>query len=570
MNFLPSLFSCPILPGMERTSITDPLQIGAAAAPGGGRIGMTICPGKKQPDAVSGSWNRDLDIDLDAIRAWGAEALVSLIEPKEYQSLGVEALPERAKARMAHFSLPIPDYGLPGPEWETQWEQAGPLLRSILRRGGSVCVHCKGGLGRSGTIAARLLVELGVSPVEAVRRVRAARKGAIETREQERYVYSFKRLADRAERFRGCLLGGAVGDALGAPVEFTDRPAILARFGPGGIRDYVPAYGKIGAITDDTQMTLFTAEGMIRAHVRGCLRGLSTYEGVTQHAYLRWLATQGYSLDETKFGMDGWLIGHRELFSRRAPGNTCISSLASCAKDTRQLNARNDSKGCGAVMRMAPVGLYAAAVHFSELKSDSRVFEIGNSLAAITHGHPSGQYPAGALAVIIRRLVEGEDLPTALDAAEHVVTKVPRHEETLAAIRQARRLAAGTESADSCIRRLGEGWTAEEALAIAVFCSLRASSFEEGVCMAVNITGDSDSTGAVTGNILGAMLGAGSIPDRWREPLELREVIEAMAEDLFGIGDWLLSDSSFPRPEDDYSSIREEAERYIHRRYPGW
>lgn len=570
MNFLPSLFSCPILLGMERTSITDPLQIGAAAAPGGGRIGMTICPGKKQADAVSGSWNRDLDIDLDAIRAWGAEALVSLIEPKEYQSLGVEALPERAKARMAHFSLPIPDYGLPGPEWETQWEQAGPLLRSILRRGGSVCVHCKGGLGRSGTIAARLLVELGVSPVEAVRRVRAARKGAIETREQERYVYSFKRLADRAERFRGCLLGGAVGDALGAPVEFTDRPAILARFGPGGIRDYVPAYGKIGAITDDTQMTLFTAEGMIRAHVRGCLRGLSTYEGVTQHAYLRWLATQGYSLDETKFGMDGWLIGHRELFSRRAPGNTCISSLASCAKDTRQLNARNDSKGCGAVMRMAPVGLYAAAVHFSELKSDSRVFEIGNSLAAITHGHPSGQYPAGALAVIIRRLVEGEDLPTALDAAEHVVTKVPRHEETLAAIRQARRLAAGTESADSCIRRLGEGWTAEEALAIAVFCSLRASSFEEGVCMAVNITGDSDSTGAVTGNILGAMLGAGSIPDRWREPLELREVIEAMAEDLFGIGDWLLSDSSFPRPEDDYSSIREEAERYIHRRYPGW
>lgn len=557
---------------MERTSITDPLQIGAAEAPGGGRIGMTICPGKKQPDAASGSWNRDLDIDLDAIRAWGAEALVSLIEPEEYQSLGVEALPERTKARMAHFSLPIPDYGLPGPEWETQWEQAGPLLRSILRRGGSVCVHCKGGLGRSGTIAARLLVELGVSPVEAVRRVRAARKGAIETREQERYVYSFKRLADRAERFRGCLLGGAVGDALGAPVEFTDRPAILARFGPGGIRDYVPAYRKIGAITDDTQMTLFTAEGMIRAHVRGCLRGLSTYEGVTQNAYLRWLATQGYSLDETKFGMDGWLIGHKELFSRRAPGNTCVSALVELArgKGPGLLGARNDSKGCGAVMRMAPVGLYAAAAGNPEMERDPIVFDIGNYLAAITHGHRTGQYPAGALAVIIRRLVEGEDLPTALDAAERVVTEVPRHEETLAAIRQARQLAAGTESADSCIRRLGEGWTAEETLAIAVFCSLRASSFEEGVCMAVNITGDSDSTGAVTGNILGARMGAGSIPARWRDPLELRDVIEAMAEDLFGIGDWLLSDSSFPGPEDDYSSIREEAERYLIERYPGW
>ena len=555
---------------MERTSITDPLQIGSTATPGGGRIGMTICPGKKQPDAATGSWNRDLDIDLDAIRSWGTEALVSLIEPAEYRTLGVESLTERAKARMAHFSLPIPDFGLPGPDWERQWKTAGPLLRSILRRGGSVCVHCKGGLGRSGMIAARLLVELGVSSVEAVRRVRSGRKGAIETRDQEKYVYSFKRLADRADRFRGCLLGGAVGDALGAPVEFTDRPAILKRFGPDGIKDYVPAYGKIGAITDDTQMTLFTAEGMIRAHVRGCLRGLSTYEGVTQHAYLRWLATQGYSLDDSKFGMDGWLIGHKELFSRRAPGSTCISSLASCVKDTRQVNARNDSKGCGAVMRMAPVGLYAAAVHFSELKSDSRIFEIGNSLAAITHGHRTGQYPAGALAVIIRHLVEGEDLPPALDAAEQVLKNAPGHEETLIAIRQARRLAAGKESADDSIRRLGEGWIAEEALAIAVFCSLRASSFEEGVVMAVNITGDSDSTGAITGNILGAMMGAASIPERWLEPLELRDVIEAMAEDLFGLDDWILFDSSFPPPEDDYTQIREKAERFVIERYPGW
>lgn len=558
---------------MERTSITDPLRIDTAMTPGGGRIGMTICPGKKQPEGASGSWNRDLDIDLDAIRAWGAEALVSLIEPAEYQALGVESLPERAKARMAHFSLPIPDYGLPGPEWEAQWEQAGPLLRSILRRGGSVCVHCKGGLGRSGTIAARLLVELGVSPVETVRRVRAARKGAIETRDQERYVHSFKRLADRAERFRGCLLGGAVGDALGAPVEFTDRPSILNQFGPGGIRDYVSAYGKIGAITDDTQMTLFTADALIRSHLRELkCPGFAPIDGAAEFAYLRWLATQGYSIDPSKVPLDGWLIGHKELFSRRAPGKTCVSALVELARGRGPglLGARNDSKGCGAVMRMVPVGLYAAAVHFSELKSDSRVFDIGKSLAAITHGHPTGQYPAGALAVIVRHLVEGEDLPTALDAAECVVTEVPRHEETLAAIRQARRLAGGTEPADSYIRRLGEGWTAEEALGIAVFCSLRASSFEDGVVMAVNITGDSDSTGAITGNILGARMGAGSIPDRWREPLELREVIEAIADDLCGIGDWLLNDSSFPPPTDDYTQIREKAERFILERYPGW
>lgn len=552
---------------MERTSATDPLKIDFVKTPGGGLIGMTLCPGKKQSQAESGSWNRDLDLDLDAIQQWGAEVLVSLIEPREYRALGVPDLPEKARKRFIHMDLPIPDAGIPGPEWETSWKDSGQLLRSVLRRGGRICIHCMGGLGRTGMVAARLLIEMGIAPAAAVASVRIARNGAIETQGQEESVLSIKH---RADRFRGCLLGGAVGDALGAPVEFMDRPAILKRFGPGGIRDYVSAYGKIGAITDDTQMTLFTAEGMMRAHVRGCIRGESRYEEVTQRAYLRWLVTQGYDLDESESGMDGWLIGHKELFSRRAPGDTCLSSLASCARATGQLNARNDSKGCGAVMRMAPVGLYAAAVQFSELKSDSRIFETGNSLAAITHGHPTGRFPAGALAVIICHLVDGEDLPTALNAAEHAVAEVPRHEETLAAICQVRRLAGGTEPADACIQDLGEGWIAEEALAIGVFCSLRASSFEDGVHMAVNITGDSDSTGAITGNILGAMLGAGSIPDRWLEPLELREVIEAMTDDLCNIGDWILLDPSSPPPKDDCSQIREKAEQFIFERYPGW
>ncbi len=173
---------------MERTSITHPLVVDSVETPGGGRIGMTLCPGKKQARAASGSWNRDLERDLDAIRDWGAEVLVSLIEPEEYSRLGVEDLPEKARARMAHLSLPVPDYGLPGPEWEEAWAAEGPRLRSILRRGGKICLHCMGGLGRSGTIAARLLVELGVPPEPAIRSVRAARPGAVETAEQEEYV----------------------------------------------------------------------------------------------------------------------------------------------------------------------------------------------------------------------------------------------------------------------------------------------------------------------------------------------------------------------------------------------
>jgi hypothetical protein len=85
-----------------------------------------------------------------------------------------------------------------------------------------------------------------------------------------------------------------VGDALGAPVEFMSRAAILRQFGPDGITDYAPAYGGLGKITDDTQMTLFTAEGLLRAWVRESARGIpATYAGVTAHAYQRWLATQG-------------------------------------------------------------------------------------------------------------------------------------------------------------------------------------------------------------------------------------------------------------------------------------
>src|SRR6516225_3717441 len=170
---------------------------------------------------------------------------------------------------------------------------------------------------------------------------------------------------DTRERFRGCLLGGAVGDALGAPVEFHTREQILARFGPDGITDYAPAYGGVGRITDDTQMTLFTAEGLLRYWVRGCMRGLSTHTGVTANAYLRWLCTQGEAPvhevgvgEPLGDGEPGWLYQHRQLHSKRAPGNTCLSEI----RRMRALGepAHNGSKGCGGVMRVAPVGLFVA------------------------------------------------------------------------------------------------------------------------------------------------------------------------------------------------------------------
>jgi ADP-ribosylglycohydrolase len=245
------------------------------------------------------------------------------------------------------------------------------------------------------------------------------------------------------EHFTGCLLGGAVGDALGAPVEFHSIDLIRNKYGSAGITDYDVAYGRRGAITDDTQMTLFTAEGLLRAIARRRHKSACRPASLIHRAYIRWLRTQGdrsrahFSQDE----MDGWLIGAPGLHSRRAPGNTCLSALRGEEMGEMQ-RPLNHSKGCGGVMRVAPVGLVA--------EDEERAFSLG------------------------------------------------------------------------C-----------EAAAISLYCALAAQDdFTRDVLLAVNHSGDSDSTGAITGNLLGLTLGAGAIPEKWLSGLELRAEIEAVAGDL--------------------------------------
>ena len=174
-----------------RTSLSHPLQIATLppSVSGFGRVGVTFCPGKYDPHAMSGGWNRDLTVDLDAIRTWGAAAVVTLVEPKELTLLRVESLGEEvARRNMLWFHLPIVDVSIPDKRFEEKWEAAGEELRSLLRNGSDVVVHCRGGLGRAGTIASRILIELGVPPKTAIEQVRAVRPGAIETRAQEEYV----------------------------------------------------------------------------------------------------------------------------------------------------------------------------------------------------------------------------------------------------------------------------------------------------------------------------------------------------------------------------------------------
>jgi ADP-ribosylglycohydrolase len=311
-----------------------------------------------------------------------------------------------------------------------------------------------------------------------------------------------------------------VGDALGAPIEFMKLDDIRQHFGPAGLTDLVAAYGRRGAITDDTQMTLFTAEALIRGLHRFEDRGLASHSAVARGAYLRWLATQGDRVKPP--GDPGWLVGVRELHARRAPGTTCLSALRAGGRGEPGKPA-NDSKGCGGVMRVAPVGL----ARFDD------PFRVGSELAAITHGHPTGHLAAGYFAQLVANLVGGAGLLGAAHAALDRLAAEPGHEETLRAVETALELSEKVEASPEVLEGLGGGWTAEEALAIGLYCALEAGDFEHGVLLAVNHGGDSDSTGSIAGNLLGLIAGERGIPRRWLDALELRDVIATLADDLW-------------------------------------
>lgn len=330
-------------------------------------------------------------------------------------------------------------------------------------------------------------------------------------------------------RVRGCLLGGAIGDALGAPVEFASLFGIRQAYGDAGVREYQTHDGRYGLVTDDTQMTLFTAEGIIRASVRTD-RGLGFTVGVVHRAYDRWLDTQ--NLPGPRDEPDGWLAGQQWLYSRRAPGNTCLRALTVARQGGDRIPwageaADNDSKGCGGVMRSAPFGLVGPSY------PDEWVFDSAATAAGYTHGHPTGQLAAGAFALIVRRLTAGDDLPTAVRAALALLGTRKHHEETTAALAGALDAAAAKPPTAETVESLGGGWVAEEALAIGVYAALaRPGRFTDAVSLAVTHSGDSDSTGSICGNLLGAQYGEDVLPPELAFEVEGRGTILTLADDF--------------------------------------
>jgi len=342
------------------------------------------------------------------------------------------------------------------------------------------------------------------------------------------------------DRIRGSLIGGAIGDALGYPVEFIySFEGIQARYGERGITRLDTKLHWLGedeqagkaVVSDDTQMTLFTANGLLNAKKQG----ISLKNGICR-AYIEWYLTQ-IGMKSPKF-RDCWISDVPELNHRRAPGNTCMTALDLIFRGKEPMN---NSKGCGGVMRIAPIPLYAAVQDRMSIEEADR---LAADAAEITHQHPLGYISAALMSHVIYRLAL--DIEPTLDSMKRYIMEgvaeirkqyQAHHNDVECMAELAERAILSLDNGKTDLENighLGEGWTGEEALAIALYCALKHfDSFEEAMITSVNHGGDSDSTGAVTGNILGAAVGYEAIPQFYKDDLEMHDLILHMADDLY-------------------------------------
>lgn len=336
-------------------------------------------------------------------------------------------------------------------------------------------------------------------------------------------------IAKRIDKVRGSMIGGAVGDALGYQIEFHQgvTPKMVTRFN-----------GKIGIISDDTQMTLFTACGLLWRETREYIRGIAMLPPEAIYlAYLDWLETQQRIKEHVSIS---WIKDIPELNVLRDPGITCLGALSSDKAGTLG-EPINNSKGCGGVMRIAPIALYL---------NEDVVGEFSAKSCALTHGHPLAILSAYTLGYIIYYALSDYPMEKAIETAikkmnnwtaegvdkDHKPIKIQYKNEKVELtelFNKAIRLAESDVEDQNAIRQLGMGWVADEAVAIAIYCSLKyKDNFEDAIVAAANHDGDSDSTAAITGNIVGARVGYKNIPDYYKNNVELKDIILELSDDL--------------------------------------
>jgi ADP-ribosyl-[dinitrogen reductase] hydrolase len=462
---------------------------------------LTLCPGKRQLTGLTGAWKRDLGLDLDAIDAWNTAAVLTLVETYELTRLEVPQLGEEVRARhIDWYHLPIVDRGVPDVEFEQAWDQVGEGLRARLRAGFNVLVHCMGGLGRAGTIASRLLVELGWEPGEAIAQVREVRPGAIETHQQFEFVHGRVAVPERQpgqgasairDRAIGALTGLAVGDALGTTLEFSVRDSRqrLTKMEGGG-----PFRLKPGQWTDDTSMALALAHSLVRCN------GLDERDLMTQ--FVKWWKEGAYSSTGTCFDI-GMTVG-AALQRFKQNGNPIAGSNAPM------------SAGNGSLMRLSPV-----AIRYWNDQAARR--DAAARQSRTTHGAAEAVDACVVFADILADAIAGK----------------PRSE--VLAHRAGKRAGAIREIADGSWRgkrrsEINSSGYVVHSLEAALWCVGRTSTFAEAVLLAANLGGDADTVAAITGQLAGALYGHGGIPAAWVEMTHDYDMISELAASLAHVG----------------------------------
>lgn len=507
------------------------------------------------------------EVKLKRMYHFGVRHFVDLTEEGELRPY-CQLLPQDT----SYLRFPIKDVSIP--ESVDAVHKLIDKLEELTLQDGYTYLHCWGGVGRTGTIVAcykaRNMEEPTLEKVLAALRSDFARmpksvhRKSPETREQiafvDRFVNSCKQRnvqfrPNLRDRIRGSLMAGAAGDALGYAVEFMSYKRIQDRYGREGITKFDLTNG-VALVSDDTQMTLFTANGILTGVTRGYMRGIGgAPEKYVDDAYLDWYYTQTRKKKILpKDDHCTWLRDLPDLAHLRAPGTTCLSA---CESLLRGNTVRNDSKGCGGIMRVAPMALLMAGYWdrgtlFYDIADMDRA---GAEVAAVTHKHPLAFLPAAMLTHFIYQLIrmdEAEIMANISDIALESIDTLNNiyegeYEEDKHYLANLTRMAvtlAGNNRSDvENIRHLGEGWTGEEAWAIALYCVVRyVDNIKQAIIAAVNHDGDSDSTGAVCGNIMGAIYGYEAIRSKHlfcpqgkelEQTLELSDIILTLADDLY-------------------------------------
>ena len=475
-----------------QTSTTHPLRIATVPfGAAGGLVGLTIAPGKQQPDGATAAHRRDLDADLDAVAAWNAAAVVTLMETHELDTLGIAALGAGVRRRhMEWHHWPIVDYQVPDAAFMADWPARSGMLRGLLARGCRVLVHCKGGLGRSGSVAARLLVEDGGSAEAVIAAVRGARPGAIETTAQATWVKAGRSVTPPAmdhsrlaalDRALGALLGLAVGDAVGAAIEFVRKPrfAVLDDMQKGG-----PHRLERGQWTDDTAMALALADSLV------VNAGLDADD--LMQRFLEWHDTGAYSCTGVCFDIGNQIRAALERF--RTSGIAIAGSTDPMAS------------GNGALMRLAPVAIR----HWRDPAEMARVATLQTRT---THGSPATLAASAAFSTMLADAIAGADLTTVLSSPA----------------------AEGIEGGWRSLHRdaiQGSGYVVRS-LQAAVWAVSRSTDFRSAVLLAANLGDDADTTAAIAGQLAGAAFGASGIPAGWLDALAWRARLTDAGEHLF-------------------------------------